>query len=351
MDKNFTKQDKVSENVVWYDARELALYGLVSAEPFGVRMPAEVAKKVNSGVDTYSRYTAGGRVRFSTDSSFVALRVQYAEGSVPTVNNHCVSYGFDLYRDEAGIEVFTAAARPVAGFDYQSGEFKMLTGNGGKKTCYTLNFPVFAGIKSLRIGIGKDSCLGPGKDYRNRKPVVFYGSSITHGAAAGRPGNTYESFISQKYNLDYVNLGFAGSARGEQVMAEYIAGLDMGVFVCDYDHNALTAEHLQETHFKFYETIRKYRPDVPYIMISRPNFFAKPKANAQRRQIIRDSYEKAEAQGDEKVFFIDGETLFAGAFAESCTSDGVHPNDLGFYRMAQVIGPVVDAACKLTGDY
>jgi hypothetical protein len=351
MDKNFTNQEKVTEEVIWQDARQLALYGLVPSEPFGVRVPAEVAKKVNDGVESYSVCTAGGRVRFSTDSPFVALKAQYASGSVPTVNNHCVSYGFDLYRDEAGVEVFTAAARPVAGFDYQTGEYKMLTRNGGKKTCYTLNLPVFAGLKSLQIGIEKGSVLEAGKAYRNQKPVVFYGSSITHGAAAGRPGNTYESFISQKYNLDYMNLGFAGSARGEQVMAEYIAGLDMGVFVCDYDYNAPTVEHLQKTHYAFYETIRKQQPDVPYIMISRPTFFMSPEVNSQRRQVILDSYEKAKTQGDQRVFFIDGERLFAGEFAESCTSDGIHPNDLGFYRMAQVIGPVVAEACKLADIY
>ena len=88
-------------------------------------------------------------------------------------------------------------------------------------------------------------------------PVVFYGSSITHGAAAGRPGNTYENFISQKYNLDYVNLGFAGQAKGEVNMAEYIAGLRMCAFVCDYDHNAPDADYLEKTHYRFYEIIRE----------------------------------------------------------------------------------------------
>ena len=351
MDKNFTRQEKITEEVIWHDARSLTLYGLVPAEPFAVRMPPEVAKRVNDGVENYSGYTAGGRVRFSTDSPFVVLKVRYAKGYVPTVNNHCVSYGFDLYRDENGVEVFTAAARPVDGFDFQTGEYKMLTRNGGQKTCYTLNFPTFTGLVSLKIGVEKGSVLEAGKAYRNQKPVVYYGSSITHGAAAGRPGNTYESFISQKYNLDYVNLGFSGSARGEQVMAEYIAGLPMSVFVCDYDHNAPTVEHLRNTHYAFYETIRKQRPDVPYIMISRPTFFANPQVNSQRRQVILDSYEKARSQNDPRVFFIDGETLFAGEFAESCTSDGIHPNDLGFYRMAQVIGPVVAEACKLAGEY
>ena len=350
MDKNFVHQDAVVEDMTqWYDSRDLELYGLFYDGSLLRRMPGDIAETVNTGVHNYSAYSAGGRVRFSTDSPFVALKVEYGPGSVPTVNNHCVSYGFDLYRFENNCEIFTAAARPVAGFDYKQGAYKMLTKNNGHLTSYTVNFPIFASIKKLEIGIETGSAIAPGVTYRNELPVVYYGSSITHGAAAGRPGNIYENFISQKYNLHYINLGFSGSAKGEQTMAEYLSELPMSVFVCDYDHNAPSAEHLQETHFSFYETIRKKQPHIPYIMISRPTFFMNPDINSKRRQAIYDSYQKALALGDQRVFFIDGETLLQGEFMESCTSDGIHPNDLGFFRMAQKIGPVVNHACEIMG--
>ena len=350
MDKNFVHQDAVVEDMTQgYDSRDIELYGLFYDGSLLRRMPGDIAETVNTGVHNYSAYSAGGRVRFSTDSPFVALKVEYGPGSVPTVNNHCVSYGFDLYRFENNCEIFTAAARPVAGFDYKQGAYKMLTKNNGHLTSYTVNFPIFASIKKLEIGIETGSAIAPGVTYRNELPVVYYGSSITHGAAAGRPGNIYENFISQKYNLHYINLGFSGSAKGEQTMAEYLSELPMSVFVCDYDHNAPSAEHLQETHFSFYETIRKKQPHIPYIMISRPTFFMNPDINSKRRQAIYDSYQKALALGDQRVFFIDGETLLQGEFMESCTSDGIHPNDLGFFRMAQKIGPVVNHACEIMG--
>ena len=47
---------------------------------------------------------------------------------------------------------------------------------------------------------------------------------------------------------------------------------------------------------------------------------------------------RALAGGDWRVGFIDGETLFDGPFYTECTVDGCHPNDLGFSRMAAVIG-------------
>ena len=350
MDKNFIRQDTVDDRFVqWYDARDLELYGVFFDGSVFRRMSGDIAKTVNDGVHNYSAYSAGGRVRFSTDSPFVALKADYGPSYLATVNNHCVSYGFDLYRMEGDTEVFTAAARPVAGFDRKHGEYKMLTRNNSQMTSYTLNLPAFSAVKELKIGIEFGAAIAPGISYRNDLPVVYYGSSITHGAAAGRPGNTYESFISQKYNLDYINLGFSGSARGEQTMAEYLSELPMSVFVCDYDHNAPNIEHLQESHFAFYETFRKKQPYIPYIMISRPTFFVNPEVNAKRRQVIYESYRKALELGDQRVFFIDGETLMQGEFMESCTSDGIHPNDLGFFRMAQKIGPIVNHACEIMG--
>ena len=333
------------ENVIWYTlpCEMFDIYGVLP-EKDGLltrRLPLQVAKSVSDGVAMLSGHGAGGRAVFATDSPFVAVKVEYEGGTVPTVCNYCFSYGFDLYKFEDNKDKFIGALRPDAGFDMHSAEYKVNTFNKGGMTCYTLNFPHFSEIKKLSVGIKQGCNLGQGKKYRNDIPVVFYGSSITHGAAAGRPGNTYENFISQKYNLDYVNLGFAGQAKGEVNMAEYIAGLNMCAFVCDYDHNAPDANHLMETHYRFYEIIREKHPDIPYIMVSKPDFYPNVDYNDKRRAVIIESYNRAVASGDKNVYFIDGETLFEGDFFESCTSDGCHPNDLGFYRMANKIGTVI----------
>lgn len=346
-DDNFLKNEKADDSSTdWYSVTydTMDLYGAVRENDCVLtrRIPLNIAEKISVGVAGQSGYGAGVRLLFSTDSPDVSLRVEYADGAVPTVCNHCFCYGFDLYKwNDAGKYVFCSAFRPADKFDYKSAEYKKGSYSDGKMSHYVLNMPHFAGVKKLDIGIDKGYHINPGMKYRNHKPIVFYGSSITHGGAAGRPGNTYENFISQKYNLDYVNLGFAGNAKGERKMAEYISGLDMCMFVCDYDHNAPDVAHLENTHFKFYETIRQTHPDIPYIMISKPDFFTNPKSNAERRSVIIKSYEKAKSNGDKNVYFIDGETLFDGEFYESCTSDGCHPNDLGFYRMSCKIGDVI----------
>lgn len=80
----------------------------------------------------------------------------------------------------------------------------------------------------------------------------FYGSSITQGGCASRPGADYVSVLSRILNVDVVNLGFSGSARGERTMAEYLSALDCSVFVMDYDHNATDATELGKNAQRFF---------------------------------------------------------------------------------------------------
>lgn len=352
LDENFVKIEVAEDATTdWYQFSHESFdtYGLVKPEEDGIvsrRMPRAVAETVDESVIFQSTFGAGGRIRFSTDSAYVALKVEYDFGQVATVNNHCLAYGFALYRLEAGKEIYVAVYRPNK-FDYKTLEIKQNTYRGGQMTDYTLYMPCFAGIKSLQIGMEKGSTLAGGAAYRNDKPVVFYGSSITHGAAASHPGNTYESFISQRYNLDYRNLGFAGRAKGEKTVAEFMAQLPMCLFVSDYDYNAPTAEHLEKTHYPLYETIRAKHPDIPYIMISHPVPYPRTQEPCPRKAVIWESYQRAKAAGDENVYFIDGETLFEGEHREACTADNTHPNDLGFYRMSRVIGDVIEKVLNL----
>ncbi len=182
--------------------------------------------------------------------------------------------------------------------------------------------------------------------YRNEKPVVYYGSSITQGGCACRPGNAYQAMIGRKYNLDHINLGFSGSAKGEPEMAEHIASLEMEAFVCDYDHNAPSLEHLQNTLPEFYRIIREKHPDLPVIFVTKPDILLRPDWCKERRDYIFSVYEEAKAKG-ENVYFIPGEELFAGENWDDCTVDRCHPNDLGFFRMAQRIGAELKKALNL----
>ena len=127
-------------------------------------------------------------------------------------------------------------------------------------------------------------------------------------------------------------------------MIEYLASLDMCCFVQDYDHNAPDVQHLRATHYKLYKRMRETHPDIPILLLSRPGFntFSK-KGNSRsddsiaRRDVVIDTFRAAREEGDEKVWYIDGESFFSGPDETECTVDGVHPNDIGMLKMADSV--------------
>jgi len=176
--------------------------------------------------------------------------------------------------------------------------------------------------------------------YKHSKPMLFYGSSITEGAHATRPSNAYTALVSSHLDIDYYNFGFSGSAKGHLDFAEYIVRQDISIFVLDYDHNAPDTEYLEKTHEPFFKYIRERKPDLPIVITTSPDFdYAEDKA--LRREIIRKTYTNAVNSGDKNVYFVDGETFFGDKDRHSCTSDTTHPNDLGHYRMAQILEPLI----------
>ena len=342
IDRNFEIKRTVTEpDVVWHNVIEepCDIYGLHDprdGRPFR-RMPDEVALKFEKGISRLYLHTAGGRIRFRTDSPYIAIRVTYPALGTMSHMPLLGQGGFDAYIYRDGKYRFFKNAMPT--FEDTRGYERVFGKKNDGMNDFVIHMPLYNRVSSVYIGLAEGSRLEHGSSYRDVKPVGYYGSSITQGGCASRPGNAYESMISMMYDIDHINLGFSGNCRGELIMADYIASLDLSVFVLDYDHNTPSDEHLEQTHFAFYERYRALRPDTPIVIVSAPD--VSPTGKRRRTEIIRETYEKALALGDKKVSFVDGTTLFGDDMREACTVDGCHPNDLGFYRMAKGIGAAV----------
>jgi len=328
------------EDIVWYDAAKAPFrhFGeCVEGIPFR-RIPPAVAETVSPGVAWHGAHGAGIRLRFATDSPYIALQVKWPYLDHMAHFAITGSCGFDLYTCYQGSQTYGGTFVPPT--DATKG-FESLIQVAGSMTEYVLNLPLYNPVDELYIGIQDGCTLTAGTEtYRNTLPVVFYGSSITQGGCASRPGTCYQNVLSRRFNMDYVNLGFSGSAKGEDAICAYIAGLPMAAFVCDYDYNAPTPEHLQNTHYKLYEAVRAKHPDMPYVMVTRPRFQHVVETK-ERLAIILESYRRALAAGDKNVYFLNGSHFFHGDMADSCTVDGCHPTDLGFYYMADGMSPVI----------
>jgi len=345
IDKNFVLPGNVKkDDIVWLDAAQepFVIYGAVQANPY-LRMPREVANGVNKGVRTLCGNTAGVRARFRTDSPYIAIRVEWDQQCRMPRMTFTGSCGFDLYavsnnRCQSFIKPFSPHISCENGYE-------SVIDVTSEMTDYILNFPLYNNITKLYIGVRQGSRFEEPMKYYNALPAVFYGSSITQGGCASRPGTCYQNFLSRALDMDYVNLGFSGWGRAEDTMIEYLAGLEMSVFISDYDHNAPTVEHLASTHEKLYQAIRARHPEMPYIMISLPDYHDRAEERERRAMIMR-TYQNALASGDQNVYFLDGASIFAGDEYDACTVDGTHPNDLGFYRFYKALLPIFEAIWK-----
>lgn len=349
IDPNLKVEKRVEqEGVIWRDASDecFRIHGLhlpyiyeqCDAPAKYRRLPDEVGMNANEGVAALYRHTAGGRIRFRTDSEYVAIRCIWdALGHMPHMPI-TGSGGFDLYITENGMSrYYKSFVPPTNGDGYES----IVHFGAREEREIEINFPLYNGVNALAIGLEENANVSRASDYLISAPVVYYGSSITQGGCASRPGNSYQAIISRKLGVDHVNLGFSGSGKGETIMAEHIASMEMSVFVMDYDHNAPTPEWLERTHYPFYRIIRDAQPELPIICVSRPQNPAGDVEIARRREIIKATVERARTEGDARIRFVDGGGFFTGDGWDACTVDGAHPNDLGFYRMAQALMPAV----------
>ena len=351
VDKNFKIQGIDRFDGVYYDVKSapLVLEGLpwfkANKEQF-CRMPLDLQPPaVNKGIPVLTHQTAGVCVRFRTDSPVIVLRATLAHSQDMSHMTRAGSMGFDSYRKVNGEMVYCRTIMPRSG---QKNVHALIGHNSSRKMMdWQINFPLYGGVSSVEIAVSKGSCIEKPTPHRIADPVLFYGSSITQGGCASRPGNVYTSMLCRKVDAPQINMGFSGSARGEEAIAKLIGKLKLSCFVYDYDHNAPTVKHLAATHEKFFRIVRKLQPTLPVIIMSRCNY----KGNShdlQRRAIIRKTYENAVAAGDKNVYWVDGKDLFQGDMRDSCTVDGTHPNDLGFFRMYAQTLPALKKALKIT---
>ena len=340
IDKNLKVETTTQkENIKFYNCLEkpFEIFGLIkptSKHPYFTRMDPDIAETVNDGVKQLNKNTAGGRVRFKTNSTYLAISAVMEN---PCKMPHIAltgSSGFDLYVDNLYKATF------VPPYEIENGYDSIVEMGNSDIKDIIVNFPLYADVKELYIGLEEDALISKPERYINTKPIVYYGSSITQGGCASRPGMSYQSIISRRLNTDYINLGFSGSARAEDEISVYISNIDMSIFVYDYDHNAPNVDYLRKTHEKMFKKIRAAKPDIPIIMISRPKYILNEEEK-ERLEIIKNTYENAVRSGDKNVYFIKGPKLM-----ELCGNDGTvdncHPTDLGFFSIANILGDVIE---------
>lgn len=338
IDKNFQSQNQsvVGERSVYaLPSPTFSLFGVYYDPAYGfVRMDMDVPKSINQNLVDLARMTAGGRACFQTDSTCLSLAVTYEELIKMSHMPLSGSGSFTLFEVTEDGEKFIVNFMPIASDD--KGFTSRVKLAGGKMRKYVLYFPLYNHVQTLSIGLDKNAKVEAFNPYRNFAPILYYGSSITQGGCASRPDSSYQALICKRNKMDFINLGFSGNAKGEKEMVAYLAGVNCSLFVCDYDHNAPTAAHLQATHYPLYKQFRAAQPNTPILFLSRPDI-VRDKEGEQRLKIVRSTYLKAKKEGDDNVYFLSGKNFYGKKDCWTFAVDGTHPTDYGFAIMAQKI--------------
>lgn len=325
---------------LWYDIKLLGVEGQAWSElaaPFD-RFPAKAQGKVRDAVWGLSRNSAGLCVRFITDAPQIQAEWELTSASLamPHMPATGVS-GLDLYvRDEKGVWRWVANGRPGA----QKNTATLAGGLEKKPREYLLYLPLYNGVKSVELGLPADSQLQKARPYPagHEKPIVFYGTSITQGGCASRPGMVHTAIIGRWLDFPVVNLGFSGNGQMELPVAELMAEIDASVYVIDCLPN-IGAAQVKERTEPLVKLLREKRPQTPILLVEDRTFsdaffqVSKQKHHEGSRTELKAAFDRLKAAGVTNLYYLTGDHLL-GEDNEG-TVDSSHPTDLGFWRQAQ----------------
>ena len=337
-----------AQEMKWHDGVTLGMEGQGWTDidsPYN-RLPTRANGVVPESVWWLSTNSAGICLYFRTDSPQITVRwTLKSDGlSMPHMPSTGMS-GVDLYAQNPAATNPHNKWRWVATGTPAGKENEANFGVPAGMREYILNLPLYNGVEKLSVGISADATIEAAA--RTEKPVVIYGTSITQGGCAARPGMAHTSIISRWLDTPVVNLGFSGSGRMEPEMMKLIAELDASVFVLDCLPNLSPAE-VTERIIPGVKTLRAAHPDTPIILVENIEYQSGWLNEGSRNDYVsknnnlKAEYEKLLAQGVTGLSYIEGLPLL-GDDAEG-TVDGVHPTDLGFIRMAEAFEPVIKAA-------
>ena len=335
-----------AKGVKWLDGRYLPLEGRAfdDVDHYYDRLPKNVTTNVNGGVRSMKHHTAGMQFRFKTTS--------------PTVSFRWVPWGRNLAFDHmpatgvSGIDIYTQGADGKWNYlktgrirdakEYPTGTVDRVAIEPG--TPILVNLPLYNGIRDFRVGIASNatvSSLGLRKSGVNA-PVVFYGTSITHGGCCSRPGLSFVNIVGRDLDVPVVNLGFSGSGRMEFEMSEHLAAIDASCYVLDCLWN-MGDQLVKANYEKFIRNLRAKRPDVPIVMAEQCDVYMN--GPCEKDRYMRRLYERLVAEGWKNLVYLPKTGMYNGD--REGTVDGCHPNDWGMMSMAKAFGVAVREALHL----
>ncbi|TWT66490.1 SGNH/GDSL hydrolase family protein [Allorhodopirellula solitaria] len=349
LDPEMRVSQKTVDGLDWYDVTQWGVEGRIlpdqERQQWFDRLPASAQSSVTKAVWSLSRDSAGMMVRFRTDATAIHVHYKLKDKNLAMAHMPATGVsGVDLYaRDSRGDWRWVQVTRPHS----QEIKTEIVSGLAPGTREYAAYLPLYNGVEFMSIGVAEGSefqGLGP-----RPNPIVFYGTSITHGACASRPGMVHTAILGRRLDMPVVNLGFSGNGRMDKEVGDYLVQIDPTVFVIDCLPNMGPADVAAKC-VPLIEQLRAAHPSTPIVLVEdrrNTNDWILPKRrehHTQNHAALKAAYRHLVDAGVQNLHYIPGDHLY-GDDGEGAT-DGSHASDLGFMRQANVFEPVLRQALK-----
>lgn len=364
---------KASE-LEYYDVRELGLPVIgkgfadcirqndTVSDGYYTRLPASVQNSIRKAVWDLGQNSSGIAVRFRSNSKCIGAKWKL-------LNNFSMAHmaatgirGLDLYALGEDNEWHFAGTAQPNGKESRNVFIRKMD---GRMREYLMYLPLYDGVISLEIGIDSTASLlmpeNPdllplSAENPAEGAILIYGTSVTQGGCATRPGMSFTSILERWLHRQTINLGFSGNGRMDKIMADEIAKVPASVYVidclanCDYDIVRDSTEY-------FIKTIAEANPQTPILMLSNycyPYHWLDAQFRedaAKENALWKEFCDKLRKEGYKNIKYID---LYSECNMKKSaigpdhegTVDGVHMTDLGFLRYAETLLPYLEKALK-----
>lgn len=328
---------------IWYDVSNWGVEGQGWAETELKsrydRLPAKAEGTVRPPVWNLSRHSAGLSFRFNTDATTLHLRhtVGGSNLAFPHMPATGVS-GVDLYALDEGTWKWVEVSRPKA-----TETTHTVTGIDPGLRTWMAYLPLYNSTVKIEVGVPRGTTFQPVAP-RKEKPIVFYGTSITHGASASRPGMPHPAILGRRLDRPVINLGFSGNGKMEPEVGALLAEIDAAAYVIDCLPNMVEAE-VEERAEALVRQLREARPETPVVLVEDRTYTnswimkSKRERHAGSRAALVRAFDALVAADVKGLHYVEGDPLL-GDDTEGAT-DGSHPSDLGFMRQADALEPTL----------
>lgn len=307
----------------------------------------EILPNLEGSVDVLAGNSSGGIAAFYSNTNILKIKVKlsfkFHMGHMPYTGQA----GFDLYIGESYKDM---KFYRTSNFDFNKNEYEFTFFNhkamSETNKLYVLNFPLYATVEEILIGVNPNSSITPCNDlFKDNNKIVFYGTSITQGGCASRPGMSYTQILSRMLGIECLNYGFSGNGKGHIEIAQALSKIkNVRMFVLDYEANA-TFDRLKATLDNFVKCLRKEYPTTPIVIISKIPMYLEfhDDSYIKNEKKIRN-YQKnyVKKANDENLYYIDGAKVLGKSNISEKTVDGCHPTDYGFISMAEYLYPIIN---------